>query len=175
MADSTTIDFGEIPTECIDFSVLQDENIEKQFRKLYCDDPENPNCKKCYPIFSIVLYCMAHTLRPNKENILDFSLNQMKWLIGEAWRSYLTSFQNCAANKMDGHATLEEALKCPKCIKIHLKCLPEVLKMMYMSQDFKAPLEFCLTGAHFHYHIMKMLYECKMGCLPRQRTLEDLL
>lgn len=174
MADSTTLNFGDIPTDCIDFSVFQDNDFEKLFRKIYLNDPEGKLCIVCYPNYSMMLYATAYTHRPNKENILDPTLEHIKWLIPESFKSFKTAFRDCTFNKTDCHNNLDEAVQCRKCIKITLKCIPEVLRMMY-TQPFQPPLDFCVTGTYFHHYVMKMLYDCKMGCLPVQRTLHDFL
>lgn len=170
--DSTTLNFGDIPKDCIDFSVFDNEEFDATFCKIFRANPDKKQCNTCYLNYAKLVYAIAHKYRINRDNILDVTLEAMQWNIKESYRTIKDSFRNCTRFETEGHANINEAVQCSQCVTFTLKCLPDVLRFMYQA-TFHPPLEFCLIGSIFHYHVFKMLYECKFNCLPPQLTLID--
>lgn len=159
--DSTTIDYGAIPTSIIPWQfTLQDDDIVKSLEAIAIQYSTTPNCNKCIINFFKLLYGIFQKYKVN-DRVLSLDLNSLGFHINHVYLEFQDVFKTCAWS----HDNVLEARMCSLCNKRMGDRLIEKMNALHTGL-WQPPLLFGVALSYLIHFMLGLWYDCI--CIPFQ-------
>ncbi len=163
--DSTTCNFGYIPSNVISFEIFTNLEFDAKFCKIFSLNLLNPTCYVCYINFAKLLYALLKMYDDDQEVDIHYCYTHV--FIMHGFRNFMNTLKVCRNLGNEMHANYKDLLCCESCVSNSLLQL-EIVARSFFGYTWRPPVSFGVASVFLHRVFTELLFQCKCGCIPDQ-------